>query len=435
MLTCASEITSLNIELNEKDKRIRQLRLDKERVEAKIKGHDEEKLKVTRTLQAQVDEKADRIAKLLKRLEDLEQNSGQASAQLAETYQQQLSELNKRQEQELSQAEHQMSDLQSDLQQLDQFKKTHRLKEDELEAERLRFEGLQRQLQQAKEQGRQEQVRLKQRIEEQYAKFLEDFKQRAQAEAEKNISEIERNIQAQNQRMEDEVLLQQFELEFVEHRTKNLSDENQKYRADLRTKTETVEEFARKQFAQNNKIRVLKAKIELLEARLAEVVQAFEKEKELLKFQNAQVIKEQSDELRALRESVRVKGKEVAHLKALCQMILDQRSDIEQFFLEALEQVKEEKRRKLDAQHSLVDPASQLVRPRRDNEQSEKAQVALADLDWEDRERILRLMFSKMNAGQPASHWRVAAEGNDGRSKKNTRGALDQSFREEDEYD
>lgn len=28
-------------------------------------------------------------------------------------------------------------------------------------------------------------------------------------------------------------------------------------------------------------------------------------------------------------------------------MILDQRSDIEQFFLEALEQVKEEKRRKL----------------------------------------------------------------------------------------
>jgi hypothetical protein len=33
-------------------------------------------------------------------------------------------------------------------------------------------------------------------------------------------------------------------------------------------------------------------------------------------------------------------------------MILDQRSDIEQFFLEALEQVKEEKRRKLAAQEA-----------------------------------------------------------------------------------
>jgi hypothetical protein len=39
--------------------------------------------------------------------------------------------------------------------------------------------------------------------------------------------------------------------------------------------------------------------------------------------------------------------KECINLKALAQMILDQRSDIEQFFLEAMEQVKEEKRRKL----------------------------------------------------------------------------------------
>ena len=35
-------------------------------------------------------------------------------------------------------------------------------------------------------------------------------------------------------------------------------------------------------------------------------------------------------------------------------MILDQRSDIEQFFLEAMEQVKEEKRRKLEAEREAV---------------------------------------------------------------------------------
>lgn len=80
------------------------------------------------------------------------------------------------------------------MQQLDNFKKNHRQKEDELEAERMRYEMLQKQLQQLKEQGRIEQVRLKQRIEDQYSKFLEDFKKRAQTEAEKNISEIERNI-------------------------------------------------------------------------------------------------------------------------------------------------------------------------------------------------------------------------------------------------
>jgi hypothetical protein len=35
-------------------------------------------------------------------------------------------------------------------------------------------------------------------------------------------------------------------------------------------------------------------------------------------------------------------------------MVLDQRSDIEQFFLEAMEQVKEEKRMKLEEEYSKV---------------------------------------------------------------------------------
>ena len=86
--------------------------------------------------------------------------------------------------------------------------------------------------------------------------------------------------------MEDEVLLQQYELEFIELKNKNMNDENHKYRDDLKTKTETVEEFAKKQYEQNNKIKMLKTKIELLEKRLADIVQNFEKEKELLKFQN-----------------------------------------------------------------------------------------------------------------------------------------------------
>jgi hypothetical protein len=47
-----------------------------------------------------------------------------------------------------------------------------------------------------------------------------------------------------------------------------------------------------------------------------------------------------------------MKIKESTNFKALCQMILDQRSDIEQFFLESLEQVKEEKRRKLEAERN-----------------------------------------------------------------------------------
>lgn len=53
---------------------------------------------------------------------------------------------------------------------------------------------------------------------------------------------------------------------------------------ELRQKAETVEEYAKKQFEQNKKIKMLKTKIELLEKSLSQIVQDFEKEKELLKF-------------------------------------------------------------------------------------------------------------------------------------------------------
>jgi len=60
-------------------------------------------------------------------------------------------------------------------------------------------------------------------------------------------------------------------------------------------------------------------------------------------------------------------------------MILDQRSDIEQFFLESMEQVKEEKRRKKEAERNLqqsmmqpeflplIDPASKFSKKNFEN--------------------------------------------------------------------
>ena len=145
--------------------------------------------------------------------------------------------------------------------------------------------------------------------------------------------------------------------------------------------------------------------------------------------------------------------KESQNLKALCQMIMDQRSDIEQFFLEALEQVKEEKRRKLEAQKneqnqknkSLMYQDSMMNYMQQENDQKqEKITVELADLDWEDRERNLRLLFSKMNTGQSAGNWREtedetpSQEGGRAGSSHLATAQLNQSFREqedEDDYD
>jgi len=49
----------------------------------------------------------------------------------------------------------------------------------------------------------------------------------------------------------------------------------------------------------------------------------FEKERELLKFQNEQTIREQAQEGRNLTEQVRLKNTELTNMRALCQMVLD----------------------------------------------------------------------------------------------------------------
>lgn len=53
-----------------------------------------------------------------------------------------------------------------------------------------------------------------------------------------------------------------------------------------------MENYARKQFEKNKKIKLLKNKIELMEKTLGQIVSDFERERELLKFQNEQIIRE-----------------------------------------------------------------------------------------------------------------------------------------------
>ena len=201
----------------------------------------------------------------------------------------------------------------------------------------------------------------------------------------------------------------------------------------------TNQGIAVKQFEQNKKIKMLKTKIDLLESNLCQIVQDFEKERELIKFQNEQIIKEQNEELKSLSESNKMKIKESTNLKALCQMILDQRSDIEQFFLEALEQVKEERRRKIEAEKtaSMPNKGAFMHLSQTDaasGNHQEPVKVELNDLDWEDRERILRLLFSKMNTGQSATNWRDQTDQSKAGSSQMATG-VNQSFREQEEED
>ena len=364
---------------------------------------------------------------------------------LESKFQGEIDEMTRKHDNLMNQKEGEMQNLEGELGTLHDFKDTKQIREENLSREMKRFKQLKRQLENLKQEGQAEMESMKRKIDERNEKKLKDFERTAQSDAEKNISEIERNIQAQNQRLDDEAKLQQYELEYMQQKTENYSDFNNDLESQLQQKLKMNQEIALRQYRQNAKIKELKTKIDLLESSLAQIVQDFEKERELIKFQNEQIIKEQNDELKSLTESNKLKIKETSNLKALCQMILDQRSDIEQFFLEAQEQVKEEKRRKLENERKaqIAQTQSQnfqkkglinyIQQDKLSEEQEAKITVELADLDWEDRERILRLLFSKMNTGQSAADWRErpdTSSQNRGGSSHMATAQMNQSFRE-----
>ena len=126
----------------------------------------------------------------------------------------------------------------------------------------------------------------KQKLIQQQEKDMQALKDKATQDAEKNISEIERNIQAQNQRLEDEALLQEYELDYLQDKTGEFTSKNKELGTNLQNFVMQNQSVSIKQFEQNKKIKMLKTKIDLLESNLSQIVQDFEKERELIKFQN-----------------------------------------------------------------------------------------------------------------------------------------------------
>lgn len=131
-----------------------------------------------------------------------------------------------------------------------------------------------------------------------------------------------------------------------------------------------------------------------------------------------------------LRRLIHIKNKELKHMKALAATILSQRTETEQFFLEALQEVKEvirqEKKQKAAVAAAAASPpggnaktstrtqAGTLFPPLNikpaqmhllENSRPTRLQVPLSelekisinDLNWEDKELVLRVLFSKMN--------------------------------------
>lgn len=122
---------------------------------------------------------------------------------------------------------------------------------------------------------------------------------------------------------------QRYTLEYYKREKHRLEIDNKDMSRDIVIQDGTKEQYEQRGLNQTKKIKSLKEKIMVLEKSLQQIVYDFEKEKELLKFQHEQIIKEQKEDIVNLQENLRYQNRELKNVRALAQVMLNQRSEIE----------------------------------------------------------------------------------------------------------
>uniref|UniRef100_A0A8B9UBP0 Basal body-orientation factor 1 n=1 Tax=Anas zonorhyncha TaxID=75864 RepID=A0A8B9UBP0_9AVES len=368
---------------------------------------EKEAMAVQGGLARQGQEKAQEIEKLKKELVHLKQQAQEENKKLTDYYAQQIKEL----EEKFHEKVGEIGQIQSELKLIKEFRKEKAAMEKELEDLKKSMKISDRRHQEAI-------VRLEKR-------FLEE---KVKADN-KQLNSMGREVFKENIRLQgafsdnlkEKMELQKTKLKLEEDKTLLLLEK------------ETSEGLIRKKILQINhqkaQIRDLQCKVEKLEMAVSHMTREFETKTQ--KTQHQALIENQASmvEIKKLQQLLEMKDQEMNRVKKLARNILNERTEVERFFLDALEHVKQEIRasrkqyyekaraayyRKMMEACAGTEEFPQIKTFKgninstnsvyRDLEEAEKSQfekVDISELTWEQKEHVLRLLFAKMNGRNP----------------------------------
>ncbi|DAZ94473.1 TPA: hypothetical protein N0F65_003509, partial [Lagenidium giganteum] len=266
----------------------------------------------------------------------------------------------------------------------------------------------------------------KARLQKEHEKKIEIVKQQAKEDARNGLDADTRKIVTDNRRMGEEL---RFQLQITEELQKEkdfFKTKAKKYHMEVQIAKEKEESYAKRAQKQTREIKQLRSNIKELEKRMSESISELEREKFVEVSKNGKELEEMALDVDGLRQLLKLKNKELRNLRRLSQTILDQRTEVEQFFLDALDHVKHEidnerrrqKEQEMERYHQELKKANAMatkgktrfpqlplpVAPAQQPQQSQSSKtkhfsekIDLKDLSWEDRERVLRLVFAKIN--------------------------------------
>lgn len=190
-----------------------------------------------------------------------------------------------------------------------------------------------------------------------------------------------------------------------------LETERQRLGREVGLRSELEQGYATRGAKQQGQIRDLSARIAALEASLQRVLQDFDSERQAVTKASSAALADARAEADALRRLVLLKTRELKNIRRLAQQVLFQRSDVESFLLNSLHAVKKEVERgslrpgnnNSSNHHTIAGGGT--VNVGGGGLGATGGGLDLKELSWEDRERVLRLLFAKINNQSAQQHF------------------------------
>lgn len=186
------------------------------------------------------------------------------------------------------------------------------------------------------------------------------------------------------------------ELKDFKNINSQILDENKIIKYTMESSDNILKECAKIQIQKQKLLNQYKQVIENQNNEIARINTVFDETKENIVFQYSEMIKNLNKEIVHLKSDNNSLKQENKKIKALSQMILDQRNEVEVYFLESLEEVKKEiyKRKKMEQRKFMLFPT---INKKYKDPIEEIGKISIKDLTPEDKEKMLKLLFCKIN--------------------------------------
>ena len=201
--------------------------------------------------------------------------------------------------------------------------------------------------------------------------------------------------------------------ECLDYKSKNeaLKEENRDYRLDMENNDDILNKCGEIQLNNKKKNKELNNQIEKKEKLIEQMQMEYKKQFDDLNNKYTSIVKDDEDEIRVLKMELEAKNKELNEVKQISKEIINDRVDVENFFIDQLKVVKNEIKKKkkneiekkksyfpylnmnYSQNNSLKDDSIYVTSIKR---------VDAKDMDPESKEKILRSILNTINVNKNA---------------------------------